>query len=309
MDSSVKYSDLLLDNKQIKDVRIPDKDIPVVWHLYWLKRSEYNSRIHAPFKRAVSHNHSFFEMQFITEGEVEYRIGQERVRIGSGQFLIVCPKIDHFSVYRSDVLRRLSIGFDLWTEKEEQIAAQLEYLRSIPYYSAGYSPCMISALELILNEVDERDSFAGYMKRALLNTFLLSVLHALSVNAHRPERLPSAQNKIEASDETVYQAVTNYLQRNISKNICLQELSDVLLISISQLNRRLIRYSGMSFQKLKDSIKCARARELLATDMNMAQISEAIGISNEYSFNRFFKRVEGMTPGRFRESLQTNNYK
>ncbi len=60
---------------------------------------------------------------------------------------------------------------------------------------------------------------------------------------------------------------------------------------------------------MRDEVKCSIARDLLSTNMSMSEISEAIGMSNEYSFNRFFKRVEGMTPGRYRDAIRSSNYK
>ena len=123
------------------------------------------------------------------------------------------------------------------------------------------------------------------------------------------EEINTEKTEIDTSDESVYLAVVKYLDLNMDRIVSIEELSNVLTISESQLKRRLFRYSGISYRTIREKIKIARARELLATNMSMAQISEAIGISNEYNFNRFFKRIEGMTPGKFREILQTNNYK
>ena len=49
--------------------------------------------------------------------------------------------------------------------------------------------------------------------------------------------------------------------------------------------------------------------ELLASNLSLSEISEMIGMGNEYTFNRFFKRVEGMPPARFRNALRSSNYK
>ncbi len=308
MDESTRGM-ILLDNKQITDVSVSEEDIPVKWHLYWLKKSEYNSSIHSPFNGASPHNHSFYEMQFITEGTLEYMIGDELIKLGEGDYLIVAPKTNHYSVSRSDIMKKISIGFEISYDDNNEITRQLSVLRNFPYHYGKANNFMLSTLKLILEELNERDSNQSMIKRMLLNVFLLSLAGELSSRDEKNQQEADVQPQIEMSDETVYNAIVHYLQNNIDRNITIAELSENLLISISQLNRRLIRYSGMSFSKIKDSIRCSKARELLATNMSMSQISEAIGVSNEYSFNRFFKRVEGMTPGRFRESLQTNNYK
>ena len=41
---------------------------------------------------------------------------------------------------------------------------------------------------------------------------------------------------------------------------------------------------------------------LLHTDMSLEEIAAATGYANVFSFNKFFRRVEGLPPGLFRKS-------
>lgn len=298
-----------LENQQVKDVSVPETEPAVRWHLYWLKKTEYNVQVHAQFKGAAPHHHSFFEMHLITDGTVEYRIGEEMIRLSAGDFLLVSPKTEHLSVSRSDVLKKLSIGFDVFPDGEDIFGIRLNEIRSAPYFSGRDDGSLSAVLNRILSDPGERTLLGSYLRRTMLNAFLITLLQMIPSAGEKgkPEEVHLVRSEI--SDETLYQSVVQYLQANIGRNVSLEETADYLLISISQLNRRLIRYSKMRFSGLKDQVRISRARELLATNLSLGQISAAIGISNEYSFNRFFKRVEGMTPGQFREALQTNNYK
>ncbi len=298
-----------LDNQQVKAVSLPEKDPAVRWHLYWLKKTEYNAQVHAQFKGAAPHHHSFFEMHLITQGNVEYRIGEKLIRLDSGDFLLISPKTEHLSVSHSDILKKLSIGFDMFPDGEDLFGTRLNEIRCIPYFSGQDDGALSAVLELILSDPGERTLLGGYLRRTMLNAFLITLLRMIPSAEEVQHSEEACPVRSEISDETLYQSVVQYLQANIGKNVSLEETSDYLLISISQLNRRLIRYSKMSFSGLKDQVRISRARELLATNLSLGQIGAAVGISNEYSFNRFFKRVEGMTPGQFREALQTNNYK
>lgn len=309
MEKSINRSDLLLDNKQIKSLSVSQTDIPLTWQLYWLKKTEYNANVKLQFKGNSPHNHSFFEIHFLTEGSIGYKIGDEVIELKAGDFLVVSPCTTHNVVSGSDIVKKIAIGFDLHIDEQDPLSLKLEKMKSVPYHHGRYNDCIISPLELILNEMDMKDANADFLKRSLLNAFMLSLMNELPLSDDGYEEPDTDQTEIDTSDESVYLAVVKYLELNIDRIVPIEELSDVLSISLSQLKRRLYRYSGISYRTIREKIKIARARELLATNMSMAQISEAIGISNEYNFNRFFKRIEGMTPGKFREILQTNNYK
>lgn len=307
MQDETRFS--FLENRQVQDISVSETDPALRWHLYWLKKSEYNAAVHMQFKGAALHHHSFFELHRIVEGDVKYQIGEETVSLGEGDFLLLSPRTEHLTVYRSDILKKLSIGFDVFSAAEDPVGVRLESLRAMPFFAGRDDGTVAAVLNLILTDPCNSDALGQYTRRALLNAFLLALLHLVPTAGEVPEAEAAHPVRSEISDETLYQAVVQLLVTNIGRSVSLKEASDYLLISASQLNRRLIRYSKMNFSGLKDQVRASRARELLATNLSLGQISAAIGISNEYSFNRFFKRVEGMTPGQFREALQTNNYK
>ena len=309
METTIVRNDLLLENKQIKSLSVSQTDIPMTWQLYWLKKTEYNVNVKLQFKGNSPHNHSFFEIHFLTEGAISYKIGDEVVELKAGDFLVASPYTTHNVVSGSDIVKKIAIGFDLHIDEQNSLSSKLEKMKSVPYHYGRYNNCIILPLQLILNEMDMKDHNADFLKRSLLNAFMLSLMKELPLSDESYEESETEKTEIDTSDESVYLAVVKYLDLNIDRIVSIEELSNVLTISVSQLKRRLFRYSGISYRTIREKIKIARARELLATNMSMAQISEAIGISNEYNFNRFFKRIEGMTPGKFREILQTNNYK
>lgn len=309
METTIVRNDLLLENKQIKSLSVSQTDIPMTWQLYWLKKTEYNVNVKLQFKGNSPHNHSFFEIHFLTEGTICYKINDEIIELQAGDFLVASPYTTHNVVSGSDVVKKIAIGFDLHIDEQNYLFSKLEKMKSVPYHYGRYNNCIILPLQLILNEMDMKDHNADFLKRSLLNAFMLSLMKELPLSDESYEESETEKTEIDTSDESVYLAVVKYLDLNMDRIVSIEELSNVLTISESQLKRRLFRYSGISYRTIREKIKIARARELLATNMSMAQISEAIGISNEYNFNRFFKRIEGITPGKFREILQTNNYK
>ena len=61
----------------------------------------------------------------------------------------------------------------------------------------------------------------------------------------------------------------------------------------------------MSLQQLVDDVRLKRIRMLLeTTDLSLSDIADRVGYSSEFSLNRFFKNAEGMSAGRYRQSIR-----
>ena len=81
-----------------------------------------------------------------------------------------------------------------------------------------------------------------------------------------------------------------------------ESLAPLLHVSARTLHRQL-HEEGVTLQGLKDSVRQARASELLLrTRKPVKQVAEAAGFQNEKSFIRAFRGWTGLTPARFRQA-------
>lgn len=93
-------------------------------------------------------------------------------------------------------------------------------------------------------------------------------------------------------------------QRYSDKNASLIELSDELGYSSSYLSRFINQQFGTGFGDLLNKTRLDMAKKLLSTTMNQInEIADAAGYASINSFIRTFKRIEGITPGQYREIL------
>ncbi|WP_127585653.1 AraC family transcriptional regulator [Paenibacillus koleovorans] len=97
--------------------------------------------------------------------------------------------------------------------------------------------------------------------------------------------------------------VMAYIEQNFRSDIDLNELSEKMGISYSQLRRRFQGETGENLLAYINKLRIEEAKRLLRqTTIAIADIAISLGYNNEQSLNRFFKKFEGITPGDYRRS-------
>jgi len=88
-------------------------------------------------------------------------------------------------------------------------------------------------------------------------------------------------------------------------SISRDEVATQLAMSGRSLQRKL-QEQGSSFQKLHDEHRHQRSLQLLANeDLSLLDISLQLGFSESSTFYRAFKRWQGVTPGEYRQKIQS----
>ena len=297
-----------IENKIVEKLFIPSYDLAIQWRVYWLKGVVYNSEIHDSSLNVKPHFHSFLEMQIVLDGELEYLIDGQQVTVYAGEFLLISPKISHQLVRYSENFQKIATAFSFQGEDSEFSDLNLDFFQRNLFFKGQNTNALIVPLQYILYELNNGWKESPMITRMQFNSFLLTLFHMVQDNIQE-QQLPIEQKELNPNDEMIYNSIIQYLRENVSHMVSVEEASTALLISVRQINRVLRRTHATCFSKLRDEIKCFAARELLSGNLSMEKIGEEIGFSSVYSFNRFFKRVEGMTPGKFREAMRCSNCK
>jgi AraC-like DNA-binding protein len=78
-----------------------------------------------------------------------------------------------------------------------------------------------------------------------------------------------------------------------------EEVAAALGMSVATLRRRLAQ-SSLTFRDISAEFRTRRLKDLLATDMPLADIAEALGLSDERSLRRFARENLGLAPAEYR---------
>ncbi len=116
----------------------------------------------------------------------------------------------------------------------------------------------------------------------------------------------------EINFDTMSNLINNakkYIDKNYSKPISLAQTAKYLGVSQSHLSREFVKYTGENPIYYLTKVRLEKSVELLnSTDMNLSDISEACGFSNDNYFSKVFKKHMKISPSEFRKQIRTQNY-
>jgi YesN/AraC family two-component response regulator len=107
----------------------------------------------------------------------------------------------------------------------------------------------------------------------------------------------------ESSDKRAPKAdmVMDYIHIHFRSDIDTTSISDNTGVCYSSVGRIVRSKTGKNVLEYINRLRIEEAKRLLRqTDMNMKEIAVNIGYNNEQSFFRYFRKLEGLTPGEFR---------
>ena len=68
------------------------------------------------------------------------------------------------------------------------------------------------------------------------------------------------------------------------------------------LSRFFKEQSGVTLLEYLNQLRIQKSKELILQGLSNTMVAESVGYCNDHTFLRIFKKIEGVTPGMFRES-------
>ncbi|MDQ0061457.1 helix-turn-helix transcriptional regulator [Paenibacillus harenae] len=105
-------------------------------------------------------------------------------------------------------------------------------------------------------------------------------------------------------DEQLLQQIQTYIDANFADpNMSLNLLSEHLQITPQYISQFFKKMSGWNFSDYLTRVRLNHAKKLMAdSELTNAQIARMVGYTSDTVFIRVFKKVEGLTPGKYRET-------
>jgi AraC-like DNA-binding protein len=105
-------------------------------------------------------------------------------------------------------------------------------------------------------------------------------------------------------DNDKMKMVYDYVQKNFTEKISLEDLSNVANMTTITFNRFIKKRTGKPFVKYINDIRIGyAARWLVEKDLSISEIAFKSGFNNLANFNRSFKTIKNRTPSQYRDDF------
>lgn len=265
---------------------------------------------HNRYTTPLTHNHDFYEMFYVVEGEFKQSIGNQIFTMQTGDICLIPPGIYH-TLYVDNPSIVLNILIDKETFQEiflnnivgNQIFANFfktdfytkEITNYIIFRTYGDEKIKHTILKMDL-ELVNKDKYYAPMVHSLLLQLISLLLRKYEKDAIIPQK--SHANKLDLE-------LVEFINNNY-QTVTLSMLAKRTNYSEQYISQRLKSATGMSFEKYLLSQRMRESQYLLKyTNSKINEISFSVGYKNTATFIRAFKRFYQMTPSQFRNKLRS----
>ena len=239
------------------------------------------------------HAHLFWELHLCLSGSVNVRIDDTEYILTENTYIFFCPKTKHTILFETGDYSELVWGFNIENNQEINEIFCDKY-KNTKLFNAEKE--MLDSVLLILDNVEKaRFGYYCVIRNELYHIFTLLARKAGIENSGIYHK--------EKNNEV--NLIRKYIYENLSTDISIDDVALFFGISKRTIEHMLKKEYRKTFSQIKREMRAEVISELLReTDYTMEEIADATGFSDRYSMGKFFKKIEGETPGKYRRGTR-----
>ena len=246
------------------------------------------------------HHHDFFEICFLLDGEVSFRVDGHAYTLNPGDMLLINPQelhqamIDRDTIYERIVLwidrgylAELSAGgMDLASCFDDRLPTHTNRLHPNKLQRTEFR----MLLEKLVGEFYGDEAGSRQYAQALLMQFLVEVNRL----ALAGDEKSTPENEADFVDQ-----VLSYIGAHYTEDVSLEKIANTFYVSKYHLSHEFSRCVGTSVYRYILFRRMMHARELLEKGIPAGEVYGQCGFGDYANFYRSFKAFYGVTPGEY----------
>ena len=243
----------------------------------------------------------FHEIFFVTSGKGVFKLDDETISFQKGTVLLLPPhkwrqwkvihgKLDGFVLMFEEefISKFFNDGLFLFRFHYFYNNASTSYIHLEDQALSEYLTHLVS----IKQELHHLQNDSNHLLRAILYLLLIHINRVYTVQFKIKERF---------FEDNLSLRFRRLLEREIRSHRDVSFYSERLNVSKSHLTKTLKRtFDKTPAQLIRNRLIAEAKKELLFSQLNIAEISYNLNFSEPSNFNRFFKEIVGVSPNEFR---------
>lgn len=275
----------------------------------WIPYRYYNNYVPRNFAYSAPHWHEEFEISYVASGELDFQINSQKMRLTSGDILIVQPNLLH-AVYPfpespkenhyhtlvfSPSFLACAPGERAFTEILSPLISGARTVSPLVAPTHPYYDEIKMAIENITSFAKNNSALQDIaLKGELLCLFFLLLQYEQENDITPPHNLGISHIKLSPAVE--------YIAKHYDKPIRIKDLADLCFLSSSHFMTQFKQYMGVSTAAYINQIRIQNVCKLLReTTQSVLSIAETCGFRNLSNFDEQFRKLMGCTPSEYRK--------
>ncbi len=254
----------------------------------------------------------FLELSFLIEGEQIIKVNglnNDLVYESQESYLVYASKISgSIAYYKRKHLKEIKIRMDIAFIKRHRLNEAYDILDrySLKSLKNNFTQPLCSKTQEILSEIIS-DQRKGLLKRLFLESKILELI-ALQLDTKKVNK-PEILNQVDNLIKKLYKT-QHLISSDLTVQYSIQQLSRQIGLNDFILKKEFKRVFGKTIFEYATDQRMKKAKQLLHhTKKPIYEISELVGYKNSTHFTAAFKKIEGVTPKKFRNTYASYDHK
>jgi AraC-like DNA-binding protein len=240
--------------------------------------------------RKSYHKHEDAELVFIDEGKGTFSVAGKDLPVAAGELILLNPNVEHEPSAAVDAsLRGFSLTFtnlSLTGLASGHILPDEEYpLLNVKEHHLT----MTRYLEDLVQEFEEASPGSGEVASSILTALLLKII--------RFKYASKSEQPVSISEKA-----KKYIEQNYHIELSLNDLANHIFVSPYHLSHTFKDEVGISPIQYLIQYRVEISKKFLRTsNLTISEIAYRIGYPNPNYFNLIFKKLTGISPGKYRK--------
>lgn len=239
----------------------------------------------------VLHCHEFCEIIFVISGFGEVQIGNEIFSIRRGDLLIYNPYVMHREYTKGNSpIEFAFLGLTDLHFNELPHNCLISDSTSPVIHTGDRSAKFQLAFQSLVEEAESKLQYSEVMSGYWAKLILVGILRQLNKDEQTLVR------------HDVFNRIYHYISENFAHIDSIDVICNELFVSKYYISHVFKKYAGKAPMQFVAQCRMTHAKKLLSdTDLSACDISAQCGYTDYTSFFKVFKRLEGMTPAKYRQ--------
>ncbi len=248
--------------------------------------SRYSDSVTA---RQIAHDHPFYELNFMTNGNTKMEINGQLFDYASFDFILIPPYAYH--ILNQSESQKFD-NYVIWFEATEEGTSVLPKDKIIKLHDYN------GIVETLCSEI-----FKTYKKSKMAESELISYyLEAVIYHMNKGLQFDIARKEL---NEEPFLKMLKYINRNaIYGHVSIADLAEMMHYSQTHFSREFKKRFSTTPIEYIVNLKISEAKKLLRdSSMSIKAIAESLGYADPLYFSKQFSKVTGCSPKMWRKSI------